>query len=42
MSYVVNGSAMLFFELECNVRQGCLLSGILFVVAVEFLADYKK
>jgi len=36
---VNNGHATPFFELERGVRQGCPLSAILFVVAVEFLAD---
>ena len=39
-SYVVNnGYASPFFALERGVRQGCPLSGILFVIAVEILAN---
>ena len=34
-----NGYATPFFELQRGVRQGCLLSGILFVIAVEILAN---
>ena len=36
---VNNGHATPFFELERGVRQGCPLSGILFVIAVEILAN---
>ena len=36
---VNNGHATPFFELERCVRQGCSLSGILFVIAVEILAN---
>ena len=40
---VVNkGHATPFFQLERGVRQGCPLSGILFVVAVEFLAESRN
>ena len=34
-----NGYATPFFELERGVRQGCPLSGILFVIAVKILAN---
>ena len=36
---VNNGYASPFFALERGVRQGCPLSGILFVIAVEILAN---
>ena len=36
---VNNGQATPFFELERGVTQGCPLSGILFVIAVEILAN---
>ena len=35
---IINGYATPFFELQ-GVRQGCRLSGILFVIAVELLAN---
>ena len=34
-----NGYVTPFFELHRGVRQGCPLSGILFVIAVEILAN---
>ena len=34
-----NGYATSFFELERSVRQGCPLSGVIFVIAVEILAN---
>ena len=34
-----NGYASKHFHLECGVRQGCLLSGTLFVIAIEFLTQ---
>ena len=34
-----NGYATSFFELERGVRQGCPLFGVLFVIAVEMLAN---
>ena len=34
-----NGYATPFFELQRGVRQGCPFSGILFVIAVESLAN---
>ena len=39
-SFVINNDyATSFFELERGVRQGCPLSGVLFVIAVEILAN---
>ena len=37
-----NGHAAPFFELERGVRQGCPLSGIVFVIAVEILANFIR
>ena len=37
-----NGYATPFFELQLGVRQGCPLSGILFVIAVEILANSMR
>ena len=37
-----NGHASDFFLLERGVRQGCLLSGLLFVVGIELLAGVLK
>ena len=37
-----NGHASEFFPLERGVRQGCLLSGLLFVTAIEVLANAIK
>ena len=34
-----NGYASKHFHLECGVRQGCPLSGTLFVIAIELLAQ---
>ena len=39
---VNNGVASKLFHLERSVRQGCLLSGILFVIAMELLACPKN
>lgn len=36
---ISNGHATPFLELERGVRQGCPLSGIIFVIAVEILAN---
>ena len=39
-SFVINNDySTSFFELERGVRQGCPLSGVLFVIAVEILAN---
>ena len=37
-----NGHASEFFLLERGVRQGCPLSGLLFVVGIELLARVRK
>ena len=37
-----NGYASKHFHLECGVRQGCPLSGTLFVIAIELLAQSIK
>ena len=37
-----NGYATPFFELQRGVRDGCPLSGILFVIAVEILANSMR
>ena len=34
-----NGYGKLLFELECSAVQGCPLCGVLFVTAVEILAN---